>query len=304
MKNNRASERYANLDIHRELQYRNKIDSPSQDNDIDKKSNLWSSIKRKVSMTSLASHTISSVSTATKRTKKSSFSSVEPEKESSKDSDKEQEKPASGLKRSATVSHSVATQTRKPVHRKKVAVDDTAIDDTQRKVKRPPSSLVLGFFDPDNGIAIGRYNIAHKKTFSKTERKKKNRENCEYFYEPNTALAFGKSDDFGSFPESRLKSPLSRSRSTKHKRLSKSNDNIEENLPVCESQPKASTIRRRLTSKAKKTKTEEKAHEAAPSKPVSKKVKMRNKLTKAKQTKTYKCVNGMFKICTCRCSKL
>ena len=297
------------MDIERELKYSNKLAYDSQDNaDSDKKHSLWSSIKRKVSMTSLASHTLSSVSSASKRSKKSSFSSLEPDTTKEKKSEEQDDKPAAGLKRSATVSHSTATQTRKPVRRKKVAVDDTAIDDTQRKVKRPPSSLVLGFFDPDNGIAIGRYNIAHKKTFSKSEKKKeKYRDNHNYFYEPNNAVALGRLDDFGAFPDSPLKSPLSRSRSTKHKRLSKSNDNVEDRLPVCDSQQTEPSLRRRLTSKAKKKKTtQDSAQEktsAGPTK-TSKKVKTRGKLNKAKQTKPYKYASTVLKFCTCRCSKL
>ncbi|TIB75703.1 hypothetical protein E3Q18_02434 [Wallemia mellicola] len=236
-----ATEKYANLDINRELHYREK-EERNQDTQLnERKSNIWSSIKRKVSMTSLASQTLSSVSTATKRTKKSSFSSLQPEveqpeceNEGKRSTESAPEKGTqtsglSGLRRAATVSG----QPRKHPQRKRETQDDSAIDSNGRNLKKPPSSLVLGFFDPDNGIAIGKYNIAHKSTFSKSEKtKKKKKEECDYFYEPNTALAIGKLDDFGSFPESPLKSPLSRSRTTKHKRLSKSNDNIEDGLPV------------------------------------------------------------------------
>lgn len=302
-----ATEKYANLDINRELNYREK-EERNQDSQLnERKSNIWSSIKRKVSMTSLASQTLSSVSTATKRTKKSSFSSLQPEveqpeceNEGKRSTESAPEKGTqtsglSGLRRAATVSG----QPRKHPQRKRETQDDSAIDSNGRNLKKPPSSLVLGFFDPDNGIAIGKYNIAHKSTFSKSEKtKKKKKEECDYFYEPNTALAIGKLDDFGSFPESPLKSPLSRSRTTKHKRLSKSNDNIEDGLPVCESQPKR-YIRRRKTPKAETT---ENTSEKSTSK-TNKGAKIRTKYIQMKQSKPFIVLAKISRVCTCRCNK-
>lgn len=260
-------------------------------------------------MTSLASQTLSSVSTATKRTKKSSFSSLQPEieqpegeKERKTSTESAPEKGTqtsglSGLRRAATVSG----HPRKHPQRKRETQDDSAIDTKGRNLKKPPSSLVLGFFDPDNGIAIGKYNIAHKSTFSKSEKtkeKKKKKEECDYFYEPNTALAIGKLDDFGSFPESPLKSPLSRSRTTKHKRLSKSNDNIEDGLPVCESQPKRH-IRRRKTPK---TETVENTSEKSPSK-AKKGTRIRTKYAQMKESKPFIVLAKISRVCTCRCNK-
>lgn len=302
-KRTRASDRYANLDINRELLYQDK--DKHQDQDIDRKS-IWTSIKRKVSMTSLASHTISSASTATKRTKKSSFSSLQPSEEvevevehkAENDQPFEPEKTKNpGVRRAATMS---TPRNKRSVTQKRKAVDDTAINNN---VKRRDSSLLLGFYDPDHGIAIGRYNVKHNKTLSKTEKKEKKnkiRDSYDYFYEPNTALAIGKLDDLGSFPDSSLKSPLSRYKTIKSNRLSKDSPN---NLPICESQPKNS-VRRRKVKQNVKTKTDNKSEKTSNmSKQRNKKSIIRDKYKKIKSTHPFKLLIKVAKICTCRCNK-
>ena len=256
---------FANFEIDKEKRLNNDykyrlISNQSQyDKQYDKKS-MWNSIKRKVSMTSLASSKRSTtLSSLTKRTKNSSTSSNDNVLECKLESkqrcetdvlaqldrsynrsscnlsnnskeDAEQWIRNGGVKRSVTSLNNNNKRNYR-IHKR------NASDGTKHNFNEKSTAVVIPFFDPDNGIAIGTHKelklkpkAVEKRVRTHTRKKRKNNQNFTTFYEPNTAVAIGKVEDIVTFPDSKLMSPKIFSKKRTSKEIGVST------LPICDSQ--------------------------------------------------------------------